>query len=290
MDPLTIRRFDTLADYQACCDLQEEIWGQGFSERVSAAILKVANRIGGLSAGAFDKQGVLQGFVFGLTGLMDGRLVHWSDMLGVRPGTRDRGLGTRLKCYQRETLLEGGIQCMHWTFDPLQGRNAYVNFAKLGILTAEYSEDMYGQTDSPLHRGVGTDRLVARWELTSRRVVDRLAGEVWAPTLEEAIGRAGGGISQLVTWRDVDGFPVPGDVTMDREESELLLAVPGDLDRIMEVDLPLAVRWREITREPFLHYLSRGYEIREFLREGLVSHYLLVREDDMESTSDGVAP
>ena len=179
---------------------------------------------------------------------------------------------------------------MHWTFDPLQGRNAYVNFAKLGILTAEYSEDMYGQTDSPLHRGVGTDRLVARWELTSRRVVDRLAGEVWAPTLEEAIGRAGGGISQLVTWRDVDGFPVPGDVTMDREESELLLAVPGDLDRIMEVDLPLAVRWREITREPFLHYLSRGYEIREFLREGLVSHYLLVREDDMESTSDGVAP
>jgi len=38
---------------------------------------------------------------------------------------------------------------MHWTFDPLQSRNAYLNFAKLGIIVREYAADMYGETDSP---------------------------------------------------------------------------------------------------------------------------------------------
>jgi hypothetical protein len=52
------------------------------------------------------------------------------------------------------------------------------------------------------------------------------------------------------------------------------------VDAIMEADLALAVRWREATRAPFVHYLDRGWELREFLREGMVSHYLLVREED----------
>jgi len=286
MSSLTIRPFSTLEDYQACCDLQEEIWGLGFSEKVSAAILMIANKIGGLSAGAFDEEGVLQGFVFGLTGLLGGEIVHWSDMLGVRPGLRDQGLGTRLKWYQRQALLEAGTQRMHWTFDPLQGRNAYVNFAKLGIVTGEYVRDMYGQTDSPLHRGVGTDRLVARWEMDSPRVLARLAREEMAPTLEEVEVAAGGGLPRVLPWREVGGFPEPEPGILDREDTRLLLSVPGDLDSIMAADLPLAVGWREATREPFLHYLSRGYELREFFREGLVSHYLLVQVDEEDNASN----
>ena len=162
---VTIRPFASRSEYEACTDLQEEVWGRGFSEKVSAAILMIANKIGGLAAGAFDEEGVLKGFVFGITGVMDGKLVHWSDMLAVRDGERDMGLGTRLKQYQREVLLGRGVSEMRWTFDPLQGRNAYVNFSKLGIVAREYAQDMYGETDSPLHRGVGTDRLVATWTM-----------------------------------------------------------------------------------------------------------------------------
>jgi predicted GNAT superfamily acetyltransferase len=40
--------------------------------------------------------------------------------------------------------------------------------------------------------------------------------------------------------------------------------------------MPLAIRWREATREAFVHYLSRGYEAREFLRGESVSSYILV--------------
>ena len=40
--------------------------------------------------------------------------------------------------------------------------------------------------------------------------------------------------------------------------------------------MKLAIRWREVTREAFGHYLPRGYEAREFFRGESVSFYLLV--------------
>jgi predicted GNAT superfamily acetyltransferase len=266
-DGLTFRPFVSQEDYETCGELQEEVWGHGFSEKVSAAILMIANRLGGLAAGAFDEAGILQGFVFGLTGILDGELVHWSDMLAVRGDGRDRGLGTRLKRYQRDVMLGRGIGEMRWTFDPLQGRNAHVNFSKLGILSREYVENMYGETDSPLHRGVGTDRLVAIWELDSERAESRLEGET-------AI-RDFTGAPHVLPTRDEGSFPSPGTPILGLDGPYLLLAVPAVIDTIMEKDMPLAILWREATRAAFVHYLSRGYEVREFLRGEAVSFYVL---------------
>ena len=45
-DTLDIRPFSSLEEYEACAEFQEEIWGAGFKERVSAAILMIANRLG----------------------------------------------------------------------------------------------------------------------------------------------------------------------------------------------------------------------------------------------------
>lgn len=269
---LVIRPFAKQEEYQACTAFQEEIWGVGFNERVSAAILKVANRIGGLSAGAFDVEGRLQGFVFGLTGIEDGTLVHWSDMLAVRSGLRDQGLGTRLKHYQRDVLLPRGVRRMRWTFDPLQSRNAYVNLAKLGIVTGEYVRDMYGDTGSPLHRGVGTDRLVALWEMDSDRVVrclgggDRLPG---VPALEE--------LPRVIPAETGGSHPVPGTPLLELEGPGVLLTIPGDIDAMVAEDMALAVRWREATRSAFLHYFSRGYQATGLIPQGPLSHYILTR-------------
>lgn len=264
---LTFRPFSTLEEYEACVDFQEEIWGRGFSEKVASAILMIANRLGGLAAGAFDDRGNLHGFVFGLTGTADGKLVHWSDMLAVREGGRDRGLGTRLKKYQRDVLLGRGVVEMRWTFDPLQGRNAYVNFSKLGCVSREYVENMYGLTGSPLHQGVGTDRLVASWLMDSRRVDARLEGAVPPPSPED--------FSRIPSVVSVRDSPMPGDVALDLTDPQLLLPVPAAIEEVMDSDMPLAVRWREVTREAFRYYLSRGYEVREFLRGTAVSSYLL---------------
>ncbi|MFC1575143.1 GNAT family N-acetyltransferase [Gemmatimonadota bacterium] len=273
MAPPSIRPFASMEEYQACASMQEEVWGEGFSERVSAAILMIANRLGGLSAGAFDETGRLVGFVFGLTGFMDGEVVHWSDMLAVGAGFRDQGLGTLLKRYQRDVLLERGVLRMHWTFDPLQGRNAHVNFSKLGIVSREYVRDMYGETDSPLHRGVGTDRLVATWEMESERVVRRLTGEETPPAISDL-----GYVPRILPVEEGGEFPVPGVPELGLDDPRLLLPVPVEIEGIMQGDLPLAVRWREATREPLLHYLTQGYELREFVRQEAVSFYVLARD------------
>lgn len=148
--------------------LQEETWGAGFTERVPSAILLVGQKIGGISAGAFAPSGALLGFVFGLTGVKDGRLVHWSDMLAVRPEARGRHLGEMLKRYQRERCRTIGVETMYWTYDPFVARNAYLNLNRLGATIDRFVPDMYGaNTNSPMHGNLGTDRFVAAWAVST---------------------------------------------------------------------------------------------------------------------------
>src|SRR5690554_3674198 len=147
---VVVRRPATLEEFRACVELQRETWGAGFDECVPAAILKVSQRVGGVTAGAFDGEGRLLGFVFGLTGLERGRPVHWSHMLAVRPEWRDVGLGRRLKAYQREAVRGLGVDTILWTFDPLVARNAHLNLNRLGVQVVEYVPDMYGATGSAL--------------------------------------------------------------------------------------------------------------------------------------------
>jgi chorismate synthase len=285
-----IRPFETPEEYRECAEFQEEVWGQGFNERVSAAILLVANKIGGLAAGAYDDGGLLLGFVFGLTGVKDGALVHWSDMLAVREGYRDRGLGRALKAYQREVLLGRGVRRMHWTFDPLQSRNAYVNFARLGIVSHEYVRDMYGDTGSPLHR-VGTDRLIATWEMDSERVARRLAGDERPPTMATLAGKpapAGAGVNgmpggghppEALRALEDAGLPRPGAPELDLDAPSILVAIPRELDDLMAEAPDLAREWRGATRPVFETYMARGYHVRELLPGEGISRYLLVKED-----------
>jgi predicted GNAT superfamily acetyltransferase len=160
---IAIRDLESDADYAACVAMQKETWGQTFTESVPATMLRISQKLGGVAAGAFE-DGELVGFVFGLTGLKDGAVVHWSDMLAVRGSHRNHGIGEQLKRYQRTKLLAGGVNRMFWTFDPLDAKNAHINFNRLGVYAREYVLDMYGQTASPLH-AFGTDRLIVTWDL-----------------------------------------------------------------------------------------------------------------------------
>jgi predicted GNAT superfamily acetyltransferase len=59
---------------------------------------------------------------------------------------------------------------MEWTFDPLEIKNAYFNLERLGAIARRYNINQYGITSSPLQGFLPTDRLVAEWWLTSKRV------------------------------------------------------------------------------------------------------------------------
>ena len=276
MSRWSIRPFRTHQDYEACIALQEATWGVGFTERVPMALMVVSQRLGGVAAGAYGEDGTLAGFVFGLSGIENGTPVHWSDMLAVRPEFRGTGVGVLLKRYQRDAVLESGIRRMYWTFDPLESRNAHINLGRLGIVVREYVENMYGRTDSPLHRGIGTDRFVALWKLDAPRVRRRLAGEEAPPAIEEladvprVLDRAPGPSS---------AWPEPKAGRTSRAD-EVLVAIPSNIQALKSASPELAARWREATRPVFQSYLSRGYEVRELVRGTRASRYLLRRIGD----------
>jgi predicted GNAT superfamily acetyltransferase len=267
---VVIRPLSSLDDYRECVQLQEETWGHGFSERVPMAILKVSQRLGGVVAGAYDWDARLVGFVFGMTGWEDGRPVHWSDMLAVRPDMQGSGVGRMLKEHQRQQLTAQGVELMYWTFEPLESRNAHLNLARLGAVVREYARDMYGDTDSPLHQGIGTDRLIARWEMTSDRVQHRLAtGGPGVTTLPAATERA------LDVADPSAEITAPGDPKLNLTAPWVAVSIPDAIQKAKELSQELAASWRYTTRTTLTHYLDRGYEVRELVREGSYSSYLL---------------
>jgi chorismate synthase len=252
VESIQIRDLKTQAELHACVELQRETWGANFSETVPPAILQVAQYVGGISAGAFDEKNEMVGFVFGLTGVEQtshGIIpVHWSDMLAVRKSARNRGIGERLKRYQRDVLLMRGVQKVYWTFDPLDAKNAYVNLVRLGIIAHEYRQDMYGQTDSPLHQGIGTDRLIAVWPIASDRVAYRLDG-VRPRTRQDHVTR---------------------------------IDIPLDIHDINAREPQVARKWRERTRAEFKRWFEQGYVVVDFVREATHGSYLLLPASDFE--------
>jgi predicted GNAT superfamily acetyltransferase len=91
-------------------------------------------------------------------------------MVAVVPSYQNRGVGRLIKLAQREDALSRGIDQIVWTFDPLQLRNAYFNFVRLGGVGVRYIPNLYGTTSSPLHGGIPTDRVVIEWNLSSPQV------------------------------------------------------------------------------------------------------------------------
>ena len=237
-----VRSLSTAADFTACVALQRDTWGEDCSDIVPPATLRVAQKIGGVLAGAFDDSGALVGFVFGMVGLIDGRVIHWSDMLAVREDARDGGVGRMLKEFQREAARASGASEMYWTYDPLVARNAHLNFNRLGVRVAEYVEDMYGDSDSELHRGLGTDRLVVRWPLD---------GSARTPEVAAAVDR---------------GLAAPvADPQRDARPKAVRIEIPSDILAVRERSPEDAVRWRSSTRRAFQWALANGYEVTAFL-------------------------
>lgn len=260
---IVIRELATHDERASAVRLQEATWGAGFTERVPAAILLVAQKLGGVSAGAFAPDGTLNGFVFGITGVKAGRLVHWSDMLAVRDGWQGRGIGRALKHYQRERCRAAGVETMYWTFDPMVARNAKLNLCRLGARVDEFVEDMYGaNTNSPQHGSLGTDRLIASWAVSTDPTP--LAGDgILLRDVPVAAGRA-------------DDAPAPG--TALPSSSAVAVRVPANYHALLASDLAGARAWRMSVRRAFLHYLPLGYRVSAFAADGeRDAAYLLTR-------------
>ncbi len=263
-DGVSIRDCATLEEYLECVAIQEETWGRAFSERVPAAILRVTQRVGGITAGAFDASGQMLGFVFGITGVDNGDLVHWSDMLAVRPEARGRHLGERLKQYQRRKVCALGVRRIMWTFDPLVSRNAHFNINRLGAMPVEYAENLYGTTRSALHGALPTDRFIVAWDCTS--AAPNHSADGVAASDVPLLNPVSNGTPTLASVGDADRVRVQ---------------IPIDVQPIIQQQPVLAARWRDITRRTIGARLAAGYRVSAFVRAdeagGSLPYYVLAR-------------
>ncbi len=169
VDGVAIRVLTDLVEFRETTRLQQEIWGFAEVDCVPPRMFVVNEHVGGLALGAFDGERMV-GFSFAVPGLREsGDAFLHSNMTGLLPEYRGRGLGRRLKLRQRDEALAYGYSLIEWTFDPLEVRNAYFNIEKLGALVRRFRPNCYGITSSKLHGSIPTDRLVADWEIDSDR-------------------------------------------------------------------------------------------------------------------------
>ncbi|WP_377291950.1 GNAT family N-acetyltransferase [Rhizobium sp. SG2393] len=171
MSDIEFRDLRGMAEFRAAERLQADVWGEGDMPD-PADLMMVIQAEGGLVGGAF-LTGDLVGYVFGFPSATPN--VQHSHRLAVLPQMRGRGLGARLKWYQRQWCLARGIRHVRWTFDPMRPLNANLNLAHLGARSNTYHEDYYGAMGG-INEGLPSDRLLVDWHLDHAAVTARAAG------------------------------------------------------------------------------------------------------------------
>lgn len=272
MGEIAIRPVTSLDEMYQVEEVQRVLWAGDEAMIVHTHMLLTIARNGGLVLGAFDGDKVV-GFLIGFLGADEGderrpvmtRLKHVSKRMGVLPEYQDLGLGYRMKLAQRDFAIKQGVRLITWTFDPLRSRNAYFNTHKLGAVVERYLRDYYGRLEDAQNVGLPTDRLLAEWWITSRRVERRLAGK--REPLSISHYTQAGAVILNPARSDGDGAVRPSDVIRSPEGRWLLIEIPTDFDAILASDMGLALAWRMHIRELFEDAFARGYMVTDFIRQ-----------------------
>jgi predicted GNAT superfamily acetyltransferase len=274
MQEITYRDLTSLSDFATVVNLEQEIWGPGYTEPVPLPILAVTVKHGGILIGAFDRDRMI-GFVYSLAGLKDGRPMQWSHMAGVVDQFRNVGIGYRLKQLQRDRALQMGLNLIEWTYDPLQAANAHLNFSKLGVVVEEYEENVYGASQSPLHRGNPTDRFVAEWRIGDPHVMRRLAAPGISLRTHEIVDAPHA--NRVISSGE---WPECSAIDLEIDDRRLLVEIPMGFTEMLAKAPELALAWRMATRRIFTTYFVRGLRAVDFLldRSGRKGAYLLARQ------------
>lgn len=264
--PVAFRPLRTLPEIAPTEQLQLDVFGMTERDLVSASELVVVPETGGDVIGAFvpvDGADTLAAVLIGWGGWVDFRPRIVSDFLAVDPRFRNLGLGAELKRLQAALSLARGFAEIVWTVDPLRAANARLNFEKLGAVADHYERDRYGEDFGVgLYGGMPTDRLHVRWDITSRRVRERLLN---GPPVRDSAAVA------------------PPDWRPGLDGAAARIAIPGDIDAVLAADPGAARRWRMDTRTALEGAFAEGWRITGFAGAGpnrAASILLLDRTDD----------
>ena len=239
------------SDIAACEELQGLTWGTGpHSGLIPHSVLGIMTNVGGLVIGGFVDDS-LQSCLISFAGYSkSGTPIQWSSRLAVRPEYRDSGLGHDMKRYQRLACKEMNVSDIYRTYDPLESRNAHFNINKLGVHIEAYRRDAYGLSESPLHRGIGTDRFLVRWQVNT-------------PCKTSTI--------------DLTNIPLFVASLTPNTTATCKIMIPDNIQKIKEQNPELAAEHRLRTRILFEQAIANGFQIIGFQRDAKenISYYIL---------------
>ncbi|MGB9835498.1 MAG: hypothetical protein ACPLRX_02015 [Candidatus Saccharicenans sp.] len=280
------------ADYQKYEKLRQEIWQFAEDHLAGSRNLLCENFLhegSSLFIGAFEEneagefildEAHLVGFSYGFVGIRDKslgfdrseNLWFYSQFLGVKPDRLHYGLGVHIKEFQKEILLRYfHLRLVVCTYDPLTAVNAYRNIRRLGMEVLEYRVAPYGEYGGRLNRrDVPSDRFFAAWHLESPSPPKPETLPYDLPSLPRAV-RVGyrqiAGKSQRLNLEVVEA------INLELEDEIILVQIPADFylmlnetDVLEERVRKIPVDWRLNTRQVFLNYFGRGYEVADFIR------------------------
>lgn len=244
-----IRQVNTIEEFDACVQLQRDVFGLPDLEISPRRHLIVTTQAGGWALGAFVAEKLI-GFVLHLPAVRKDDVFGYSHMMAVAAEYQNQGVGAQLKWAQRARALSEGRDFVKWTFEPIRARNAHFNLNRLGVVVRSYAVNFYG-TDyatNPAERSAGplgmdSDRLFADWELRSPRV------EALADGRKYSMG-----------------------------EPEHKIEIPNDFSGLLKSD-PDAARQESLRiREEFVRAFASGLVCRGFERDEKRPKYLLYRD------------
>jgi predicted GNAT superfamily acetyltransferase len=265
---LSIRTLTRYADFRKLVYIQQQVWGHDDTDITPTHQFCISSIMGAIILGAFVGN-ELAGFVYSFPAVLGKEIIQHSHMLAVLPQYRGCGIGKKLKWAQRDRALKLGYGRITWTVDPLQARNANLNFHTLGAVCRTYLRDFYGR-DSALVLGPGipTDRLLMEWPIRQKRVGMRRRGKIRGPQ-SKVIAKALEKIPPKGPRRQksTEKFALPGKPVLTLDDRLLLAEVPPAIDALRGKPQVIAA-WQKALRLVLEHYFGRGYVAVDFIFGG----------------------
>ncbi|MEG0383700.1 MAG: GNAT family N-acetyltransferase [Solibacillus sp.] len=241
---MIIKELTTLQEMEQVQQLEECVWG---ISPIPTHQTLTAVKNGGIVVGAFDGE-KLVGFSYGFPALKNGQSYLCSHMLGIDEAYRSQRIGEQLKHEQRQIARAKGYNMMHWTFDPLETRNGYLNLTKLNGICDTYLENCYGEMQDGFNKGLPSDRFEVHWHLASDYVEQQQQPEIvnLRPIGQFSIDQNDLPILQLANLENLtnDSYSLP---------------VPKDFQQLKQTSADCAMHWRMMTRKAFVALFSQGY-------------------------------
>lgn len=232
--------------------LQKEVWGSADTALYPADLYHPAAGLATQLVASHNEHTIafLLGFYARGNGKHDNNWIE-SQIMAVHPDFRGKKIAEALKFLQRQQALEQGIEWIHWTFDPLQYKNASLNCNSLGGTVEEHFTDHYAFNNT-LNK-VPASRFGLSWNLNSPRVQRHAEGYRASYDFEKLSKDSG---TEIITpVRDDEIFNVS---SWEPQADTILVGIPSDWNRLQATQIELAKVWRQTSDEVFVKLLSGG--------------------------------